>query len=94
MISKTGEKVTTAAQLLAMPNDGNRYELVNGVLNMMSPAGSEHGRIAGRIYVRLAVHVEQHQLGETYAAETGFRIACSPDTYAPLTRRLSVSHGC
>lgn len=47
---------------------------------MMAPAGSEHGRIAGRIYVRLANHVEQHRLGETYAAETGFRISSSPDT--------------
>lgn len=47
---------------------------------MMSPAGSEHGRIAGRIFLRLAAHVEQHALGETYAAETGFRIAESPDT--------------
>jgi Uma2 family endonuclease len=80
MISKTPQQITTAAQLLAMPDDGNRYELVRGVLNMMSPAGSEHGRIAGRIYLRLANHVEQHRLGETYAAETGFRISSAPDT--------------
>ena len=47
---------------------------------MMAPAGSEHGRIAGRIFRRLAVHVEKHGLGVTYAAETEFRIAVSPDT--------------
>jgi len=80
MISTDPQTKATAEQLLAMPDDGNRYELIRGVLSMMSPAGSEHGRIACRILARLAVHVEQHGLGETYAAETGFRIAESPDT--------------
>lgn len=80
MISKSGKPVTTAAELFELPNDGNRYELINGVLNMMSPAGSEHGRIAGRIYLRLAAYVEEQKLGETYAAETGFRISTTPDT--------------
>jgi len=47
---------------------------------MMSPAGSEHGWIAGRIFNRLATHVENSDLGRAYAAETGFKIASSPDT--------------
>ena len=47
---------------------------------MMSPAGSEHGWIAGRIFKRLATHVEDFDLGRAYAAETGFMIASSPDT--------------
>lgn len=80
MISKPRRPITTAEQLWGLPDDGNRYELVNGVLHMLSPAGSEHGEIAGRILRRLGDHVERHGLGKTYAAETGFRIACSPDT--------------
>jgi len=80
MVSIDPQTVTTADQLYARPDDGNRYELIEGRLSMMSPAGSEHGRIAGRIFLRLAAHVERHKLGETYAAETGFRIAQSPDT--------------
>ena len=80
MVSTDPQTVTTAEQLYALPDDGNRYELIAGVLSKMSPAGSEHGRIAGRIFLRLAAHVERHELGETYAAETGFRIAESPDT--------------
>lgn len=47
---------------------------------MMSPAGSEHGRFAMRIAARLAMHVENLDLGRAYAAETGFKIASSPDT--------------
>ncbi len=81
MITKTNrQQICTAEQLFAMPNDGHRYELVKGVLKMMSPAGSEHGWIAGRILTRLATHVENADLGRTYAAETGFQIASSPDT--------------
>jgi Uma2 family endonuclease len=80
MIRQTTQELTTAEQLVAMPDDGNRYELVNGVLKMMSPAGSEHGQIAERISRRLGNHVESNHLGATYAAETGFRIGTSPDT--------------
>ncbi len=77
MISRVG--LVTADELLAI-NDGGRYELVAGELRKMSPAGSEHGRIALRIGARLAFFVEQHKLGDAYAAETGFRIASDPDT--------------
>ena len=81
MIRSTNtETVSTAEQLYAMADDGNRYELESGKLIMMSPAGSEHGWIAGRIFVRLATHVENHNLGRTYAAETGFKISEAPDT--------------
>jgi Uma2 family endonuclease len=54
--------------------------LVEGVLRMMSPAGGRHGRIALKLARRLGDHVEQHQLGETYAAETGFLLKQNPDT--------------
>ena len=74
------ESVDSADQLFAMADDGHRYELIDGVLRMMSPAGSEHGWIAGRIFVRLATHVENRDLGRAYAAETGFKISESPDT--------------
>ncbi|MCO6456913.1 MAG: Uma2 family endonuclease [Pirellulaceae bacterium] len=73
-------EVTTAEQLAALPDDGQRYELVEGVLRMMPPAGGRHGRIAGKLYRRIAIHVEQHRLGETYAAETGFLLRRNPDT--------------
>lgn len=74
------EGLKSADQLYELPDDGNRYELIRGDLVMMSPAGSEHGWIAGRIFLRLATHVEGHDLGRAYAAETGFKISESPDT--------------
>lgn len=72
--------MNTAEQLAQMPSDGNRYELVEGVLSMMSPAGGRHGRIAGRVFKLLAIHVDDNNLGVTFAAETGFLIATNPDT--------------
>jgi Uma2 family endonuclease len=74
------DHVTTAEQLAAMTDDGNRYELVEGVLKMMSPAGGRHGRIAGKLFLRVAQHVEARDLGVTFAAETGFFLRQDPDT--------------
>ena len=80
MIQQTKTEITSAAQLYLMPNDGHRLELVKGILIVMSPAGSEHGRIASRILTRLSTHVEANNLGDTFAAETGFLIETNPDT--------------
>ncbi|MCA1566802.1 MAG: Uma2 family endonuclease [Acidobacteria bacterium] len=73
-------QLMTAEELLEMPRDGFRYELVEGELKRMSPAGHNHGRIAMRLTVPLAQYVEAHGLGEVYAAETGFKLKSNPDT--------------
>ena len=70
----------SADQLWNMPQDGNRYELVEGELRMMSPAGSQHGRIAARLLCKLGIFVEEGDLGATFAAETGFLLSRDPDT--------------
>ena len=80
MIQQTKTEIKSASQLFSAPEDGNRRELVKGVLVVMSPADSEHGRIASRILIRLSAHVEANNLGETFAAETGFLIETDPDT--------------
>jgi Uma2 family endonuclease len=71
---------TTAEELLRMPDDGFRYELVRGELRKMPPAGSEHGTIAMDIGTSLNNHVKANRLGKIYAAETGFLLASDPDT--------------
>jgi Uma2 family endonuclease len=80
----------TADELLRMPDDGVRRELVRGEVRTMTPAGRQHGKIAMRIGAHLAGYVEEQQLGEVYAAETGFRIGSDPDTVrAPDVAYLS-----
>jgi Uma2 family endonuclease len=70
----------TADELLRMPDDGFRYELVRGELRRTTPAGNVHGRVAVSFAWRLVRHVEENRLGTVYAAETGFRLATDPDT--------------
>ncbi len=70
----------TAEELLRIPNDGFRYELVRGELRRMTPAGNVHGRVAMNFAWPLAQYVRAHDLGTVYAAETGFRLATDPDT--------------
>lgn len=74
------EKLYTAEELLRLPDDGMRHELVKGELREMPPAGNEHGYLALRIASRLERHVDANKLGRVYAAETGFKIASDPDT--------------
>jgi Uma2 family endonuclease len=70
----------TAEELFELPDDHVRHELVEGELRTMPPAGFDHGRLALRIGARILDHVEQHDLGEVLAAETGFVLRRSPDT--------------
>lgn len=74
------EKKMTADELLRMPDDEYRYELVRGELRKMVPAGHAHGRIAMNISTPLDQHVRSNKLGTVYAAETGFILARNPDT--------------
>jgi Uma2 family endonuclease len=73
------EQLLTAEELFAMPDD-NSYELVRGRLVCIAPAGGLHGKIASRLDQRLRNFVEEHELGEVCAAETGFRLSHNPDT--------------
>ena len=72
--------ITTAAELFELPSDGVKYQLIEGRLQMMSPAGGRHGRLAIRMAVELHNHVEARGLGVVLAAETGFRLSSDPDT--------------
>ena len=76
----TTTQTTTADDLLRMPDDGFRYELVRGELRKMSPAGQKHGRIAMIVATQLANHVSANNLGAVYAAGTGFLLSSNPDT--------------
>ena len=75
----TTEQLVTAEQLLDMPDDGFRYELVRGELRKMPPAGHQHGRVAMKVGSRLEVFATENGLGYAYAAETGFVLASDPD---------------
>ena len=70
----------TADELLAMPDDGFCYELVEGELIRMPPPGFVHGVRTIKLTTPLDNHVSAHRLGVVCAAEAGFLLAQNPDT--------------
>ena len=76
----TAGTLVTADELIRLPDDGSRYELVRGELRKMSPSGSEHSRISALIIIALGSHVLKHNLGVVHSSEGGFRISRNPDT--------------
>jgi len=72
--------LATAEDLLAMPDDGFRYELIEGEIRKMSPAGMVHGLVAGELVGLLRQHVSLNKLGATFTAEPSFRLSRDPDT--------------
>lgn len=80
MSTQTHAALMTADDLLRMPDDNFRYELVRGELRKMAPSGHTHGRVAINFAWPLTQYVKTHDLGIVYAAETGFVISTNPDT--------------
>jgi len=71
--------LVTAEELARLPDDGYRYELVEGRLVRMSPVSFDHGRIVMQIGFLLSSHLKQHPVG-VIGADIGFELATNPDT--------------
>ena len=70
----------SADELLLLPRDGMRSELVRGEVRKMPPPGAEHGSTTSNIHYFLEDFVRPKYLGRIFAAETGFLIERDPDT--------------
>ncbi len=70
----------TAEELLRLPDDGQRHELIAGELRTMAPGGAEHGELAAESAITLGQYIRTHKLGRVFGAETGFLLATDPDT--------------
>jgi Uma2 family endonuclease len=65
--------------LLALPDDAWRYELVEGVLVRMPPSGRRASRIARRLAARLGDYVDARDLGEVTVPDGGYTLAPGTD---------------
>jgi Uma2 family endonuclease len=63
----------TDADLVRMPRDGRKYELVDGEIRV-SPAGYRHGVVSVRLTIRIGTFVAAHGLGDVLESSTGFRL--------------------
>ena len=77
MFESTG--LVTAEELARLPDDGYRYELVEGRLIRMSPVTFDHGRIVMQLGARLYRHLERAPSG-VVVTDVGFTLASNPDT--------------
>ena len=73
------DRTYTANELLRFPSRWH-YELIEGYLRALIPTGNEHGACTGIFTVLVGAHILANDLGNVYAAETGFLLAQNPDT--------------
>jgi Uma2 family endonuclease len=62
----TTTKVWTLEELDSLPDDGNTYELIDGVLFVTPAPSDEHETIGARLTRLLDPYVERHGLGYVY----------------------------
>ncbi len=74
------KKPVTAEELLQLPDNGLRYELIAGELREMTPPGGPHGLIQARIARLFANFVEEQGLGYLVGVESGVILRRHPDT--------------
>lgn len=63
-----GKIVLTYDDYCELPNDRNRYEVLEGDLNVTPAPNVKHQRVSSRLHLSLGHHVLANQLGEIYAA--------------------------
>jgi len=78
-MSATSTALMTAEELMQLPDDDLRHELINGELITMPVPRLPHGRIITRLMVPLAQFAWDHDLGEVYDT-SGFQLTWNPDT--------------
>jgi len=70
----------TVEEFYRLPDDGLRYELVEGHLLSEPLPGAAHGRVTARIVHLLSKFAKTGGIGVVLTADAGFVLARSPDT--------------
>jgi len=71
------EKVWTLDELHALPDDGNKYEVVRGALFVTPAPSYGHETIASRLSEKLTPYVYAHRLGRVFHPRAVVRFAGS-----------------
>lgn len=82
----------TYADYASIPEDGHRYEIVNGVLYMAPSPSLGHQGIAGEIFAYLRNFVQMAGLGRVFVAPTdvelSYKNVVQPDVFVVLNEHL------
>ncbi|MEA5619180.1 Uma2 family endonuclease [Cronbergia sp. UHCC 0137] len=72
--TQTKSRILTDKQFMSLPQDGNRYEYVDGELVFVANSGLEHGYLALTLGYFLTGFVRSHKLGITCDSSTAFKM--------------------
>ena len=79
-----------------LPDDGNRYEIIDGVVYMTTAPSSFHQWITGRLWRYVAIPAEDQKLGYAFSAPIGVIMpGCDPvqpDFVVVLQEHASIIH--
>lgn len=65
-------KTWTEGELLALPKEDGKYELVDGELTLMPPASFNHGDVSLELGMQLRLYARKNKLGCVVGGQTGF----------------------
>lgn len=54
------------AEYARLPDDGNRYEVIDGEVCVTPAPGPPHQKIAGRLFLQMQPYIESNALGELF----------------------------
>jgi Uma2 family endonuclease len=76
------------------PDDGNRYEVIDGALHVSPPPSYRHQRVVVLLLLRLGAYVEQRRLGQVLTAPLGVKLdddtGVQPDLIFVSTARSDI----
>ena len=73
-------KLLTADDLMRLSSQGVRGELIRGVLYETMPTGRQHGKVLGKLTIRMGAFIESRALGTIEVGDVGVRLERNPDT--------------
>jgi Uma2 family endonuclease len=84
----------TYDDLLQMPDDGKRYEIIGGELFVSPSPVPKHQELSQRLMLLIGMHVRERNLGKLYAAPLDVRLGehdiVEPDLLFISTDRLGI----
>ena len=75
-----------------LPDDGYRYEVIDGVLHMAPPPNIQHQAVSGNLFYAIKDYVREHLLGEVYSAPIGVQLPNQPVPLQPDIVFISAAH--
>lgn len=91
METTVAKKTWTEKELMSLPENGYKHELINGEL-VMVPAGMEHENIVIKLSAALERFVSERKLGAIFGSNAGYRMKSdnlrSPDVSFISKKRL------